>query len=42
VEKDLVPDTAGPFGKALVEIAEKKLNRNDYRNKVWGYGKVCL
>lgn len=41
-EKGLLPSVAGTFGSKIYETAEPRFNRNIWREKVEGYGKVWL
>lgn len=41
-EKGLVPGLGNSFGKNLWEAVQGKFNKHEFRNSVWGYGKVLL
>ncbi len=42
VEKGLIADPGGVFGKHVLKIAEENFNLNELRGEVEGYGKVWL
>lgn len=42
VEKGLIPDRCGDFGKKVNELVRVKFNRRDRDGRIEGYGKVCL
>lgn len=42
VKRGLIGSTRQGFGETLVSVAERKFNRNEYRGKTDGYGRVYL
>jgi len=42
IERNEIPDGRTEFAKAISEVLDKKYNRRESQNKVWGYGKVFL
>lgn len=41
-EKGIVSSSGNSFGRTLWNAVQEKFNKNDFRNAVWGYGKVLL
>lgn len=42
IEKGYIADCGDTFAKEIVSAVSDKWNRNDFRGKTWGYGKVML